>query len=1087
MQPNTIGDVHDGLGNATPPQMSLPTQAQDNGDDSSHAQSCGAFEKHLRGLIQRHDGPPSINQPENTNQVEVSECVGNTKMQVPQAHNYQSRSIDTHGQKVGDGRTGGPTQSCHVSPKNSRYTQPPHLRGPSSVVKAGQETKQLPRRLKSVAPAPEQASSIKSQHAVSQGSRDVRARGRPNQKQRRQGASSLQNLDRDSQHRPSQPLSNNLPVPLAAPQSYPSSVLDKQQQASTQTALPKSSHTEFNHRQRDSPTLQSNRAGIQYFNHRPQPQFHHQRDLPAHPGPFVPTGRVPRYDQPVHPNGSHNQQRQLFNPHEDRISNNGQNGQWMNLTAAANQSSFLDKLALTQVREAQITPEELRQKTALRLKLQQICQEAITEHEVVQNPQFDGFTVSLECFGSLGSGFAMTGSDMDLALISPMTHPEPASTESEIPRLLEKRFLELGYGARLLTKTRVPIIRFCEKPTPELAEAMRGARSRWELEREQPAKPKKTDKSKGANSNPTLEACAGKSIEGVVKIKDEVKDACAVSQKGAEAIKAADGATKNNGKIGEVDALQDGEGKPAKQRAILSSSRSYNAAENELDAGLALDTDKKAQTNMDSVTAEGNSATAVVNIPKVTSNVIVDAGNTDQTPQSIAKVRADEELVRLYALAIKEGWYDSTEKSLVVNFIRAVRIHGANADHEDLKAARGQLERLPNVLSRYREPHVNPLDLPKTGVGVQCDINFSNHLAIHNTALLRCYTLCDARVTPMVIFVKAWTKRRNINSPYHGTLSSYGYVLMVLHYLINVCRPQVLPNLQHHLNRGAGLVVDGKNVRFWRDEKEIRRAASLGWLNANLSDTVGSLLRGFFRYYAHPSDGGFQWNTDVLSLRTVGGLLRKQDKGWTGAKTVTIEPNVPGEDAKEVRHRYLFAIEDPFEHDHNIARTVVHNGIVAIRDEFRRAHKIIQAHSRPNVTIRDELFAEAESKEHLQYRYFGPLIPNFGKEKVTANQSTDQSTDQNVKAGKVEEASGAFTKGQDLKRVPDPVMPDPGSKSLKADAVKHNKDTTSSRPQDPELFKDAQEVDNESSEADPVSAYPNHGGSVAGTEAMKAN
>lgn len=37
---------------------------------------------------------------------------------------------------------------------------------------------------------------------------------------------------------------------------------------------------------------------------------------------------------------------------------------------------------------------------------------------------------------------------------------------------------------------------------------------------------------------------------------------------------------------------------------------------------------------------------------------------------------------------------------------------------------------------------------------------------------------------------------RNINSPYQGTLSSYGYVLLVIYFLIHVKNPPVLPNLQ---------------------------------------------------------------------------------------------------------------------------------------------------------------------------------------------------------------------------------------------------------------------------------------------------
>lgn len=43
--------------------------------------------------------------------------------------------------------------------------------------------------------------------------------------------------------------------------------------------------------------------------------------------------------------------------------------------------------------------------------------------------------------------------------------------------------------------------------------------------------------------------------------------------------------------------------------------------------------------------------------------------------------------------------------------------------------------------------------------------------------------------------VKVWTKRRKINDPYLGTLSSYGYVLLVIFYLINARRIPVLPSV----------------------------------------------------------------------------------------------------------------------------------------------------------------------------------------------------------------------------------------------------------------------------------------------------
>jgi terminal uridylyltransferase len=120
------------------------------------------------------------------------------------------------------------------------------------------------------------------------------------------------------------------------------------------------------------------------------------------------------------------------------------------------------------------------------------------------------------------------------------------------------------------------------------------------------------------------------------------------------------------------------------------------------------------------------------------------------------------------------------------------------------------------------------------------------------------------------------------------------------------------------------------------------QAAQTGQLSQN-RQSIGDLLRGFFQYYASlpqygygPRAPQFYWTNEVLSLRTLGGIRSKQDKGWVSAKTtITAE--------KKVTNRYLFAIEDPFELDHNVARTVTHRGIVAIRDEFRRAWRILAA------------------------------------------------------------------------------------------------------------------------------------------------
>ena len=575
------------------------------------------------------------------------------------------------------------------------------------------------------------------------------------------------------------------------------------------------------------------------------------------------------------------------------------------------QNTFVHTTGEILYSKAKASSEEIQEKELLRLRLRKICAEAVSNFEKAKNPEFDIENVDLACFGSLRSGFATSGSDMDLALVSPSSVPDPASAESEIPRLLEKVFLDLGYGARLLTKTRVPIIRFCEKPTAELWGALRENRAKWEKEKDSPAKPRKAKDIKSTEEGQASQAGVGEEMD-----------------------------------VGTTSSI----GKGTSGQASTSNPTTP-----------ALTVDNKED------------------LEKCTS----DEDLSSQAKESTSSVtsRTDEDLVHLYKLAIKEGWFEPSERVVIVKFIEAVNLHGADGDHKDLVNVRLQLEKLPDVLSRYRVPPESHLDYPKTGVGIQCDINFSNHLALHNTRLLKCYSLCDLRVQPMIIVVKAWAKNRKINSSYHGTLSSYGYVLMALHYLMNVVQPPIIPNLQlvplaSPPENDYGL--NGYNVRFWRSEQEILEAARRGQLTHNHLDTVGSLLRGFFHYYAHPYGDGFSWATDVLSLRTPGGILRKEDKGWTGARTVLVESTVPGEDAKEVRHRYLFAIEDPFELEHNVARTVVHNGIVAIRDEFRRADKIIQACGSGKSSADGDLFAEAASKENLQRKFFGPLIKPFG-------------------------------------------------------------------------------------------------------------
>ncbi|BEJ14614.1 hypothetical protein CspHIS471_0403810 [Cutaneotrichosporon sp. HIS471] len=238
---------------------------------------------------------------------------------------------------------------------------------------------------------------------------------------------------------------------------------------------------------------------------------------------------------------------------------------------------------------------------------------------------------------------------------------------------------------------------------------------------------------------------------------------------------------------------------------------------------------------------------------------------------------------------------------------------------------------------------------PGLPFGIACDIGIENRLAIENTRLLLTYATIDpARVRTLVLFLKVWAKRRRINSPYRGTLSSYGITLMVLYFLVHVKQPPVLPNLQRIAPvrpiTEEEMMLESRNVYFFDDVEMLRQE----WSSVNF-ESVGELLIDFFRYFSHD----FQFNTMVLSLRA--GPLTKESKGWTNDIDV-------GGLNEMARDRNRLCIEDPFEITYNVARTVTKDGLYTIRGEFMRATRILtQRHDRAVLALA-ELCREREDE-----------------------------------------------------------------------------------------------------------------------------
>ena len=66
---------------------------------------------------------------------------------------------------------------------------------------------------------------------------------------------------------------------------------------------------------------------------------------------------------------------------------------------------------------------------------------------------------------------------------------------------------------------------------------------------------------------------------------------------------------------------------------------------------------------------------------------------------------------------------------------------------------------------------------------VECDISMQNPLAVINTSLLRNYSNLKPEIRILVAIIKRWAKSRDINNPSNHTLSSYGFIIMLLHFL----------------------------------------------------------------------------------------------------------------------------------------------------------------------------------------------------------------------------------------------------------------------------------------------------------------
>ncbi|XP_038978933.1 UTP:RNA uridylyltransferase 1-like [Phoenix dactylifera] len=231
-----------------------------------------------------------------------------------------------------------------------------------------------------------------------------------------------------------------------------------------------------------------------------------------------------------------------------------------------------------------------------------------------------------------------------------------------------------------------------------------------------------------------------------------------------------------------------------------------------------------------------------------------------------------------------------------------------------------EIVQVTQALTRARVPIVKLMD-PVTGLS--CDICINNLLAVVNTKLLKDYAQIDDRLRQLAFIVKHWARSRRINETYQGTLSSYAYVLMCIHFL-QLRKPAILPCLQA-MEATYAVTIDNIECAYF---DQVEKLHDFGARN---KESIARLLWAFFQYWAYHHD----YTSDVISVRT-GSIISKQAKDWT---------------RRIGNDRHLISIEDPFETSHDLGRVVDKNSIKILREEFERAADILQCDPNPSVTL----------------------------------------------------------------------------------------------------------------------------------------
>mmetsp|Transcript_38357 Transcript_38357/g.69509 ORF Transcript_38357/g.69509 Transcript_38357/m.69509 type:complete len:501 (-) Transcript_38357:591-2093(-) len=129
----------------------------------------------------------------------------------------------------------------------------------------------------------------------------------------------------------------------------------------------------------------------------------------------------------------------------------------------------------------------------------------------------------------------------------------------------------------------------------------------------------------------------------------------------------------------------------------------------------------------------------------------------------------------------------------------------------------------------------------------EVDLSCHNPQALQNTYLLKTYAELSPQVRRLVLAVKVWARTEGVSGAPSGHLSSYSLTLMVL-YFLQVQQGLEMPCMPTEAFSSFGSTPEVQGI---------------SWTCAL---PLAELVTGFFVFYAG-ADGGFQWGSEVVSVR----------------------------------------------------------------------------------------------------------------------------------------------------------------------------------------------------------------------------